>query len=108
MKLIKGDKVQLMLGKDAGKTGQVLRVFSKEGKVLVEGANMVKRHVKRMQGMEGGIVDVIKPVNISNVMMVCPNCEKLTRVGFEMKEGKKTRICKKCKKEITTVNKGKK
>lgn len=100
MKLIKGDKVQLMLGKDAGKTGQIIRVLAKEGKVLVEGANMVKRHVKRMQGMEGGIVDVIKPVNISNVMMVCPNCEKVTRVGFVIKDGAKTRVCKKCNKDV--------
>lgn len=114
-KIIKGDTVKLMLGKDNGKTGQVLRILNKDGKVYVEGANMSKRHVKKTAQNEGGIIELIKPVNLSNVMLVCPNCEKTVRVGIEVvagavagaKDGKKIRICKKCKKQINTKKESK-
>jgi large subunit ribosomal protein L24 len=100
MKIHKEDTVQIMLGKDRGKSGRVLRVLGSESKILVEGVNTFKRHVKKMQNIEGGIVDITKPVNISNVMIVCPNCKKLTRVGYKITDGEKSRICKKCQKPL--------
>lgn len=100
MKIKKGDNVQIMLGKDNGKTGSVEQVFSKSGKVLVQGINQYKRHVRSMQGIEGGVVTLSKPVDVSNVALVCPNCKKPTRVGFKIEGGDKNRVCKKCGKEI--------
>ncbi|KKS13045.1 50S ribosomal protein L24 [Candidatus Daviesbacteria bacterium RIFOXYD1_FULL_41_10] len=67
MKIKKGDTVKILLGKDRGKTGKVLRVLAKKGKVLVEGVNAYKRHVRKMKGMEGGIIEINKPIDISNV-----------------------------------------
>jgi large subunit ribosomal protein L24 len=99
-KIIKGDNVQILLGRDRGKSGTVERVLGKQDKVVVGGINMVKRHVKGRQGIEGGIIDIIKPLNLSNVSLVCPNCKKATRVGFKITGDTKTRFCKKCGKEI--------
>lgn len=101
-KIKKGDKVQVLLGKDRGKSGQVVRVLSDLSKVLVEGVNLYKRHVKKQKDVEGGIIELAKVVDISNVALVCPNCNKPTRVGFDISEGGKTkaRICKKCQKRI--------
>jgi large subunit ribosomal protein L24 len=95
IKIRKGDKVKIMLGKDNGK---VVRVLLDEGKVLVEGVNVLKKHVKPGEvSKEGGIISVERPINVSDVMLVCPNCKKTTRVGFGLtKSGKKARICKKC------------
>ena len=98
MKIQKGDKVKIMLGKDRGKEGKVEFVLVKKEKVFVGGANLYKRHVKKHGTIEGGIIDLPKPMNISNVALVCPNCNKVTRVGYKMK----VRICRKCKKEIKT------
>lgn len=100
LKIKRGDQVQLLLGKDRGRSGKVLRVDPKAGRVLIEGLNTFKRHVKKMQGVEGGIIDIAKPVNISNVALVCPKCKKLTRVGFKIDGTSKLRICKKCKEVI--------
>lgn len=96
-KIKKGDNVQVLLGKDRGKTGAVEKVLIKENKVLVAGLNIVKRHVKRQGQIEGGIIDIVKPMNTSNVALVCPKCKKITRVGFSSVDGEKKRICKKCK-----------
>ena len=100
LKVKKGDNVQIMLGKDNGKTGSVERVIGKEGKVQVAGMNQYKRHVKSYQGMEGGVITIAKPVNISNVAVVCPSCKKPTRVGFKVEADTKVRVCKKCGKDI--------
>lgn len=101
MKLIKGDTVKIVRGKDSGKTGKVEVVYSKEAKVLVEGINQYKRHVKaKMQGQKSEIVTITKPLPISNVVLVCPNCKKPTRVGYKILKQDKTRICKKCNKEL--------
>lgn len=99
-KILKGDNVKILLGKDEGKTGTVGRVLTKEGKVFVEGVNITKRHVRRQGQIEGGIIDLIKPIDISNVALVCPNCKKPTRVGFSVTDKGKLRICRKCGKEI--------
>lgn len=101
MKLVKNDQVKIVAGKDKGKSGKVEKVFSKEGKVLVEGVNQYKRHVKaRMQGQESQIMTITKPLPVANVQLVCPKCKKLTRVGYKMEKDKKVRICRKCEKEI--------
>lgn len=101
MKIKKGDKVKVLLGKDRGKEGTVEFVLGKKDRVFVGGANLYKRHVKKMQGMEGGIIDIPKSLNVSNVGLICPNCKKVTRVGFKIAGNDKIRICKKCGKEIS-------
>lgn len=100
MKIRKGDKVKVMLGRDLGKEGKVEFVLGKEKKVFVTDANIYKRHVKKQGTLEGGIIGIPKPMDISNVALVCPNCNKVTRVGFKIADGKKERICKKCGKAI--------
>ena len=100
MKILKNDTVKILLGKDAGKTGKVLKVFPRKDKVLVEGINVSKRHIKKTAQYEGGIIDISKPVNISNVILVCPSCKKETKVGFEIKNGVKNRVCRKCREII--------
>lgn len=100
MKIKKGDKVKVLLGKDRGKTGEVKLVLGKKKRVFVEGVNLYKRHVKKMQGMEGGIIDIPKSMDLSNVALICPSCNKPTRVGYQITGDSKVRICKKCKKEI--------
>lgn len=100
MKIKKGDKVKVLLGKDKGKEGKVEYVLGKKERVFVGGVNLYKRHVKKHQNIEGGIIDLPKSLNISNVALVCPNCNKITRVGYKLVGNEKVRICKKCKKEI--------
>ena len=93
MKVKKGDKVKILLGKDRGKEGTVEYVLGKEKKVFVGKTNIYKRHVRKMQNMAGGIIDIPKPMDISNVGLICPNCKKVTRVS-------KLRVCRKCGKEF--------
>lgn len=99
-KIKKGDNVKILLGKDSGKTGTVDRVLTKVGKVVVGGANVYKRAVKRMNNQEGGIIELVKPMDISNIALVCPACKKPTRVGFKIEGNDKVRVCRKCGKEI--------
>ena len=97
MKIRKGDTVQVLSGNDKGKTGEVLEIIPKLQKVIVKGVNIRKKHVKpRKQGEEGGIISVECSIHSSKVNVVCPKCNKATRVGM-IKEGKeKVRVCKKC------------
>jgi large subunit ribosomal protein L24 len=101
MKIRKGDNVKMLSGKDRGKTGKVLRVIPGSGKILIEGLNLVKKHVRpKKQGEKGQRVSVPASVDISNAMIICPKCSKASRVGFKIGEKSKFRICKKCKSEI--------
>lgn len=100
MKIKKGDKVKVLLGKDRGKEGKVEYVLGKEKRVFVSGANLYKRHVRKVKDMEGGIIDIPKSMDISNVGLMCPNCNKLTKIGIKIEGKIKMRICKKCKKEV--------
>ncbi len=100
MKINKNDTVKILLGKDRGKSGKVLCVWTKESKVLVEGINLYKRHIKKTKQHEGGIIDIPKPLNLSNVALICPSCKKVTRVGMKIESNRKMRICKKCHEEI--------
>jgi len=91
-KIKKGDTVEIVAGKDRGERGTVLRVVPKKDKVVVEELNMVKRHQRPAQNREGGIVDKEAPLHISNVMVVDPSDDRPCRVGFEVRDGKKTRV----------------
>lgn len=92
-KIKKDDLVKIIAGKDVNKQGKVLRVDSKTGKVLVEGCNVVTKHAKPNAGNpQGGIVQKESPIDISNVMLVVDG--KATRVGFDIKDGKKVRVAK--------------
>lgn len=97
MSIKKGDNVVVIAGKDKKKTGKVLEVSPKTGKVLVENVNIVTKHNKpRSQQDKGGIVKKPAAIDASNVMVVCPVCGKATRVAHAEVEGKKVRSCKKC------------
>jgi large subunit ribosomal protein L24 len=101
MKLIKGDKVKIIKGKDKGKDGTIDAVLTKAGKVLVGGVNQYKRHVKaRNANQASEIVIITKPLAVSSVALVCPKCKKQTRVGYTMEKDKKVRICRKCEEKI--------
>lgn len=97
MKLKKGDKVMVLSGNDKGKTGEILEVMPKLNKVIVKGVNIRKKHVKpRRAGEEGGIIPSEHPVHSSIVNVVCSKCGKPTRIGYEIKDDKKVRVCRKC------------
>ena len=93
-----GDTVVILSGKDRGSKGKILAVSPKEGKVIIEGHNMVTKHVKpRRMGEQGGIVKAEGAMYACKVQIVCPHCGKPTRVGHKLYEdGTKGRICKKC------------
>ena len=97
MRIKKGDTVQVLSGNDKGKTGEVLEVMPKIGKIIVKGVNIRKRHIKpRKQGDEGGIIPVECSIFSAKVNVVCPKCNKPTKIGYEMDKDKKVRVCKKC------------
>lgn len=105
MNIKKGDKVKILAGKDKGKTGKVLQVFPKRQRVSVEGLNLLVKHMRpRKQGEKGQRIEFPAPLNMSNLMLICPKCNKPARVGYKIvKTGdntKKYRECKKCKQTI--------
>ncbi len=101
MKVRKGDTVKVLYGKDAGVQGKVIDVLPIEQKVVVEGANIYKRHVKGDgKTRQSEIVDIAKPMKASKVMLVCPACKKTTRIGINRNAKKKGRVCKKCSKSV--------
>ena len=101
MKFKKGDKVIVIAGKDKGKKTTIERLYAKEGKVLLAQANMFKRHVKKGQEYpQGAIIDVARPVQISNIMLLCPDTGKPTRIGVEREDGRKVRVSKQSGKQI--------
>ena len=101
MKIKKGDQIQIIAGKDKGKTGKVLRVIPGNLRIVIEGLNLIKKHMKPKKGGEKGQrIEVPASINISNVMLVCPKCGKLTKIGLRVSENDKLRVCKKCKSEI--------
>lgn len=95
MKIKKGDLVKVIAGKDKGREGTVERVYPNQDKVLIANINLYKRHLRKSQEMpEGGIVSLPRPLHVSNVMLIDPKTKKITRVGFQIKNGKKSRIAK--------------
>ncbi len=102
-----GDEVLVIAGKDRSfqahqRRGRVIGVLPKEQRVLVEGINIMKRAVRQSQKVrQGGIIEGPGPIHTSNVMLICPNCDKPTRVGYRRKEdGGKVRVCKNCQQDI--------
>ncbi|WLR50972.1 50S ribosomal protein L24 [Bacillus tianshenii] len=96
MHVKKGDKVQVISGKDKGKQGVILEAYPKKARVLVEGVNVVKKHAKPSQANpQGGILSQEAPIHVSNVMPLDPKTNEPTRVGYNVVDGKKVRIAKK-------------
>ncbi|MBQ6341743.1 MAG: 50S ribosomal protein L24 [Anaerolineaceae bacterium] len=105
-KIRKGDTVEVISGRaeDKKKRGEVIRVIPAESRVVVQGVNIRSKHQGQTQAgrrnINPGIIKFEAPIHVSNVMLVCPKCNAATRVGFSRKDGKVTRICKKCHAEI--------
>ncbi|RJQ25886.1 50S ribosomal protein L24 [Candidatus Parcubacteria bacterium] len=101
MKIKKGDIVKILKGKDKGKTGKVEKIFPADNKVLVEGINQYKRHVKgKTANQKSEIVTITKPLPVASIALFCQKCKKPTRVGYRLLKDKKTRICRKCEEEV--------
>jgi len=101
----RGDTVEVIAGKDRGVRGDVLRVMPKVNRVVVERVNIARKHQRPVQAgrqqVQPGIIEFEAPIHASNVMLVCPQCDKPTRVGFRYEEdGTKLRVCRKCRKDI--------
>ena len=109
MKVRKGDVIQVLSGKDRGKQGRIIEADPKRRRVIVENLNVAKRHRRprpmkdssrmgQTQIQPGGVFDISAPIEVSNVMVVCPTCNRATRVGYEFRESKdglvKVRVCK--------------
>jgi len=101
MRIKKGDTVLIISGKDKGKKAKVLVAFPRQNKITVEGVNIVKKHRRpRSEKEKGQVVEIPKPIDVSNVKLVCPKCSQTVRVGYKRVEKKKYRVCKKCGQEI--------
>lgn len=98
----KNDRVMVITGKDRGKAGKILSILP-NGRALVEGVNIVKRHTKPGPTSRGGILEKEASVHISNLMLICPKCTETVRVGRKaLEDGTKVRVCKKCGDAIPT------
>jgi len=103
MKIKKGDTVEVISGDDKGMRGEVHRVIPKENRVVVSGVNMIRKHQRRTGDVrtQVGIIEMEAPIHISNVALVCPHCDKPTRVGYQIEaDGMKVRICRRCKQAV--------
>ncbi len=97
MRIKKGDNVIIQKGKDRGKSGKVIRVLNNEMKVIVEGLNLFKKHVRpKRQGEKGETVNVARPISVANVALECTHCKKGVRVGIRREKNIIMRVCKKC------------
>lgn len=95
----KEDQVKVLAGRDKGKTGRVLRVFPARGRAIVENINVVRRHTRQnpQKNIQGGIVEREAPIHLSNLKVLCPECDAAVRVGVQyLSDGKKVRVCKAC------------
>ena len=99
-KIKKGDQVIVTTGKDKGRRGEVMEVLRSESRVLVQGCNMVQRHTRATQTNPGGIIAKEAPLHISNVSLIDPDSGKATRIGYEVKDGKKIRIARRSGKAL--------
>ena len=101
MRLRKGDRVRVLRGKDRGATGEIMRVLPKQGRVIVDGVNVAKKHQKATKTtMQGGIIDKDMPIPASAVALICGSCGP-SRIGYKINEsGAKVRVCKKCENEF--------
>lgn len=102
MKFKKGDTVKVTIGKDKGSEAKIERVIVKEGKVVLPGINIYKKHVKGVGEQKGGIYEIPRPLALGKFALICPKCKKETRIGYKFVGKEKSRICRKCGKEIDT------
>lgn len=103
MKILTKDTVKVLLGKDKGRQGEVIRSIPKKNQVIVKGLNMYKKHIKSTANQKGGIIEKERALLISKVALVCPECKKTVRIGYQIdKSGEKHRICKKCQAILTS------
>ena len=101
MKIKKNDTILIISGKDRGRKGKVIEAFPKQGRLLIEGINLRKKHVKpKKSGEKGQIVETPAPLNASDVKLICPKCGKAVRTGYKLEGEKKYRACKKCGQEV--------
>ncbi len=104
MRIKKDDLVEVIQGNDKGARGRVLRAYPKEQRVVVESVNIRKKHQRPMQAGRGqvqaGIIQFEAPIHVSNVMLVCPQCNQKTRVGIRRENGERVRVCKSCGEDI--------
>src|SRR5688572_577648 len=109
IKFQKGDTVIVTIGKDKGRTAQIEAVDATRNVVLLPGINIYKRHIKAAQAADGkgGIYEIPRPLALSKVALICPNCKKQTRVGFRIEGEKKVRVCRKCGRALTVSEKKK-
>ncbi|MFC1613057.1 50S ribosomal protein L24 [Patescibacteria group bacterium] len=98
MKIKLNDKVKIISGKDKGKNGKVIQIMQKENLVVVEGLNLLVKHIKGTKdGKPGQKIQFPCPLNLSKIMLLCPHCEKMVKIGYKRLENKKkVRFCKKC------------
>ena len=101
------DTVKITAGKDKGRTGKILKVIPGDQKVLVEGLNVYKKHIKANGNEAGKIVTLPRSISTASVSLVCPSCGKATRVGFDASQTPKVRVCHLCRQVITSENKKK-
>lgn len=100
LKIKKGDQVKILQGKDKGKTGYVEKVLAKDDSLIIGGINLYKKHQKAGIGKKAQIMEIVKPVSASGVLLICPKCQKMTRLGFKLGPSGKFRFCKKCGEQI--------
>lgn len=100
MRIKQGDKVVVIAGKDKGKEGKVLKTLRASDKIIVEGVNIAHKHIKPSGGEDGRIAEIERPIHVSNVMLYDEKAKKGTRVGYEIKDGKKIRVSKKSSKKF--------
>lgn len=101
LKIKIGDTVKVTSGKDKGREGKIEMVLPQRNSVVIPEVNMYKKHVKGQQGgVKAGMYDLPRPLNVAKIALICPNCKKVTRVGFKLEKDLKIRICLKCKKNI--------
>jgi large subunit ribosomal protein L24 len=95
--------VKVIAGNARGKEGKVLKVFPDTGRIIVEKVNLIKRHTRQTgQGQQGGIIEKEAPISVSNVVLVCPKCNRPARTGMtKLADGRKVRQCKKCKETLS-------
>ncbi len=108
LKFKKGDKVKIIAGKDKGRDGEIEKIYPKKMSALVPGINIYKKHVKGVPGQKGGIYEIPRSLAFAKIALICPKCKKNTRVGFKLVDKKRTRVCRKCKREIDSAVKGNK
>lgn len=101
LKLKKGDQVLIITGKDRGRRGAIEKVLSRQNKIIVTGVNIAKRHLKpSRKNPHGGIISQPSPMDASNVLIVCPRCDRPTRIGYRILKEKKMRLCRKCQESL--------